>query len=479
MSSTPDPGHLLLVADSRPDSGLGHVQRSLALAEAWIAAGGQASALVGEDTPDVTLRVAGAGVRPISVRDPMAPDAIARIASEADWCVLDGYGFDAVHHEAGSRAGALAVIDDHGRSGLVGVDAVIDHNHGVAAETYAHTEAVVAAGSTFTMLRRDHVAAAPDAVDARDRLVVVMGGSPAPATVAHVGAVLEALDLPSELVDLVGMGDLAASGTTGRRCLIDRVAPLGSVFRSARLALSAAGSTTWELAAAGTPVVLVAVADNQEPVGRAADAAHFGRYLGPIASVSPCRAAALLEALWYDSAELTAMSSAGRSVIDGRGAHRVVAMLRSTRVRLRSAVMDDARLLWEWVNDEQVRAMAFDSRPIAWAEHCAWLEDRLARRATSMYIAEDDRGPWGQVRFDVGDDREAVIDISVTAPRRGAGLAAPLLIAAVNRLAVDRTDVERVRAEVKPANRGSARAFDLAAFDHGGEGDPVVYGKTL
>ena len=112
-------------------------------------------------------------------------------------------------------------------------------------------------------------------------------------------------------------------------------------------------------------------------------------------------------------------------------------------VLLRPVDADDEDRLLEWVNDPEVRAGSSKS-PISSAEHHLWLAERLADPNTAMYVAADDRGCWGQVRFEPRADDETELGFSIAADRRGEGLAAPLLRSAVQRVFADRPSVTRV-----------------------------------
>jgi len=134
-------------------------------------------------------------------------------------------------------------------------------------------------------------------------------------------------------------------------------------------------------------------------------------------------------------------------------------------------VADDARLLWTWASDPQVRANSFSSDPFPWASHLRWFEAALADPERALYVVEragtGGRRPIGQIRFDRtadAGDRTALIDVSVAAEHRGAGWGGALIAAGVHRYFAD-ADTATVEARVKPGNRASARSFTEADFD--------------
>ena len=94
---------------------------------------------------------------------------------------------------------------------------------------------------------------------------------------------------------------------------------------------------------------------------------------------------------------------------------------------IRLARLDDAKLLWDWSNDPQVRAMAFEPAPVPWDQHAAWVRDRLADERPLLLMLETAEGaPVGQCRFDVvPEGRE--MDFSIAAECRGRGWGVRLL----------------------------------------------------
>ena len=94
---------------------------------------------------------------------------------------------------------------------------------------------------------------------------------------------------------------------------------------------------------------------------------------------------------------------------------------------LRHACEDDAKMLWEWANNPEVRVVSFSSKPIPWGEHVQWLKSRLNDPNCIFYIAINSDGiPIGQVRYDI-EGNEAVISISIDKKFRGEGYGSILI----------------------------------------------------
>jgi methionyl-tRNA formyltransferase len=134
---------------------------------------------------------------------------------------------------------------------------------------------------------------------------------------------------------------------------------------------------------------------------------------------------------------------------------------------LRSASANDARLLWDWVNDPAVRESAFRGDVILWDDHVRWLDAKLASPDCRIYVAEDGGVPVAQVRFELDGKGGAEIDVSVAVEARGRGLGTAVVSAGCARVFAE-TGAHRVLARVKLENTASQRLFTGAGFEYRG-----------
>jgi spore coat polysaccharide biosynthesis predicted glycosyltransferase SpsG len=95
----------------------------------------------------------------------------------------------------------------------------------------------------------------------------------------------------------------------------------------ADLALSASGSTTWELLFLGLPALLVALSEDQRRLSVALAGAGAAIDLGWHADIQFGALAATLGRLAHDPRRRQQLSECGRGLVDGRGAQRVAALL--------------------------------------------------------------------------------------------------------------------------------------------------------
>jgi spore coat polysaccharide biosynthesis predicted glycosyltransferase SpsG len=97
----------------------------------------------------------------------------------------------------------------------------------------------------------------------------------------------------------------------------------------ADLAVSAGGSTCWELAFMGVPTVVLVLTEDQNGVGKGLAAEDIAVNLGWHEEVSEEQIAEALRKLIEERVRREMMSARGRQLIDGQGAERAVAALLS------------------------------------------------------------------------------------------------------------------------------------------------------
>ncbi|MBP5384123.1 MAG: GNAT family N-acetyltransferase [Lachnospiraceae bacterium] len=69
------------------------------------------------------------------------------------------------------------------------------------------------------------------------------------------------------------------------------------------------------------------------------------------------------------------------------------------RVYLRDVKPDDRELLFQWVNDREVRANSFRQEQVSYREHCCWMERVLSDPDELFFLVMDDGNPVGQLRL--------------------------------------------------------------------------------
>jgi UDP-2,4-diacetamido-2,4,6-trideoxy-beta-L-altropyranose hydrolase len=423
--------------------------------------------------------------------DPMDAGTVMNVLAvhPGAWLVLDGYHFDSAYQrlvkerETGRR---LLAIDDTAHLDRYYADIVLNQNLHAHSLHYSHAPYTrLLLGTRYALLRREfwawrgHRREVPAVAK---KVLVTMGGSDPDNVTLKVVQALVRIDIPDlEAVVVIGPSNphrealrRAAESSPSPVSLVENVENMPELMAWADMAVSAGGTTVWELLFLGVPTLALPIADNQRESMRVLT--EWGFVEGPDQDPDEIGAEAnypisiKMQRLALDEDRRTLLARRGRQLVDGRGVLRVAEVLRGQAaggIHLRPVSPEDCFLLWEWANDSVVRAHSFSPESISWAQHIKWFQSRREDPNTVHFIAtNEESAPIGQVRFDI-HSTNAEISLSINAPFRGRGLAAELIRLAVGELFRITPSVVSVQAHVKPTNQASIRAFEKAGFKKG------------
>lgn len=473
-------GLLTLRADADASMGTGHLMRMLALGQAWQDADGSVRLLGRVEPAALRDRITAEGFEFVALDrrhpDTADLDALLALTRPGQWVALDGYHFDASYMRALRAAGRKSlVLDDICDRDAFDADIYLNQNLGAERLRPAlNPEATLLRGPRFALIRREFLAAAPadrpHPERARNLLVTFGGADPGNVTAQVLLALVRLSGLGLHARVVVGaanphagaLRDLAAAMPFPCE-MLQAVADMPGLMAWADLAVSAAGSTCWELCLFGAPMLLTSIADNQ--AGVLAGLVEAGAAQAFPLHAQPGELAAVLGQLLENPGALRRMREAGQALVDGRGARRVVDAMRG-EITLRPARPGDAETLLGWRNHPSIAAQSFSPGPVPREQHEAWFADKLADPDCLFLMAEDVSGvPAGHIRFDIQGDA-AVLSISVAPGRQGQGIGSAMTRKACILLLKARPEVT-VQALVKPENAPSAAMFRSAGFSQG------------
>ncbi len=328
---------IAFVTDGGSEIGLGHLSRCAALCRAAVAEGVRTTFLLPEPS---RIKPFLRGVRAELLRSSWPVDADGARATLAtlmpDVIVVDSYAASS-HFLDSLRAIAPVVAVDDLADRPLPVDVVV--NGGAGAETLSYDRRPgthYLLGPRYALLHPAYAATPSRAATERVRRVLVClgGGRQIDVSVTVLAAVDRALS--GCVVDVV----VGASGGTGWE--LDGAARemqnltvihrdrfgLRELMLRADLAVSGAGVTLLELAATATPMVAIALVDNQRPNFEALTKA--GVALGAGAAGDPDLSDAIeagVKRLAGDGALRETLGARGRALVDGQGAHRVAELI--------------------------------------------------------------------------------------------------------------------------------------------------------
>lgn len=240
------------------------------------------------------------------------------------------------------------------------------------------------------------------------------------------------------------------------------------------LAVTGAGTSTWDFAAMGIPMALLNIVENHRDGYEAAIRADIALQLGaPDAPGFEALTSAAVESA-HDVRNLRALAAQGRAYIDGLGCWRIIStwnqMLHSPArlpkrpdtVSTRAVVMDDAATLFRWRNDPSTRSTSRHPEPVLWEDHLSWLESTLQNPNRRLLIAEYRNQSIGTARWDRKGEYGWEASITVAPEVRGKGLASSILAAAEQELPFD-SPVQLI-AVIHTANLPSRKLFAGAGY---------------
>jgi spore coat polysaccharide biosynthesis predicted glycosyltransferase SpsG/GNAT superfamily N-acetyltransferase len=511
----------LLACDGGGELGVGHVMRSLALAEASVAAGhdvvvaghfegsflkAQLAAAPVEVVP-LPVRMADADLQPLL-------DLVGRL--RPDVVHVDSYEMSHRLAEIVASTGAQAVVSnmEDGTFGRRPADVVIDSTLGAGRSPRPQDGTTwLLRGSRYTPVRQRVIDAgrqgssdqtggaggetSHDSGQVARSVLVVMGGTD-PVGLAPLAVELLArtgLALEVTVIAVQDNARLARTAAEGSRLSLNVLAPvddLAAMMSAHDLVISAAGTSVWELCCIGVPAAVVWAVDNQREGYDQVVAAGAAIGLGGPRLGADEHAVDQLTRVLTDSRVRAGLVRAGRQVVDGLGAWRVVRMweqamrvrslpaIETTGLVARPATLQDSRQLWQWRNDPATRAGSRSSAEVRWEDHLRWLTASLTRSDRILLVVEDRDGPVGTVRWDLVPEPEGEqagsqdweVSITVAPQRRGQSLARPLLRAAEAALSESSTGVTPAGgtclgaylAVVHTGNQSSMRLFETSAY---------------
>lgn len=321
--------------------GLGHLMRCVALAQAATQKGIRCIFALSKEGADIASRLPGWQFTIATVSALDEPSEGAQLQALCDYynaaaLVVDSYRVTSRLFERTTQSDVLVVTIDDGLKNLVGhADVVINSARVDSADYRTINPAIVCCvGSEYRLLRQEFVEANVPAFVDRDGLVVSFGGSdPFHYTVSLLEA-LHSINFSAPVCVVTGpaYGDLntltqliSASSLSIQH--VHNSANMADVWMLARLAVSAAGSSQFELAACRTPAVLVTVAQNQQVLSEQASEQGWCKVVDGRSGLDMPALAQQVGKLYADNEGLCTMSELAAQYSHTRGAEKVVKTL--------------------------------------------------------------------------------------------------------------------------------------------------------
>ena len=133
-------------------------------------------------------------------------------------------------------------------------------------------------------------------------------------------------------------------------------------------------------------------------------------------------------------------------------------------LNFRKAELEDVKLYFDWVNDQEVREQSFDNHLIDFDSHIKWFKSKLVDNSCFMLIFQNNiMNPIGQVRIENTIQSGAIISISISKEHRGNGYAKDMIKISSDYF-FKNTNQIIINAFIKESNVSSKYAFEKAGY---------------
>ena len=337
---------LLIRADASAQIGVGHVMRTLALAQEWRDTVGPVTFACSQLPSELFERLIEEHIGFAEIRSTSGTECDALetldLATEtsADALVVDGYTFRQKYHDVIEKfRGATLVLDDYGHLLSYKTDFVLNQNLGVNAVRYSERadRTQLLLGPQYALIRQEllnnnYLTRGRDGSIAR--ILVTLGGSDPDNITEKVARALLWLDDPDISFRIVVGASyvhhaqlLAVVSGDSRFEVIRSARNMAEQYAWADLVVAAGGSSNWEMCCYSLPRLLVVIAENQVPISAELQRAGIAVNLGWGRDFSP---AVLQESIRKMQLNPDWVRGCGRqagAIVDGKGAARVTSEL--------------------------------------------------------------------------------------------------------------------------------------------------------
>ena len=331
----------LIRADANTKIGMGHVMRCLSIADALCSSDQDVKFILADDTVESLIRSSGyeAFVLHTDYED-MDAELSAWPKQKPDAIIVDSYFVTALYlMSLKQRTGAKIIYIDDLASFPYPVDVLVAYNAYATKKTYetlyCYTKIpVLLLGLSYVPLRKMFQDVPRKKQPEQVRNILISTGG---ADFLHLAKQFLQYPVPDGFTYHLLIGLLNTDRDEIERLatekdnvvLHENVSDMRGLIKSCDMAVSAAGSTLYEICTCGVPLIIYVVADNQLPgaeafekVGLAVNAGDLRMASAPIEKIITS-----INALSTNYEVRKAMGDVAQKIIDGKGAERLINMI--------------------------------------------------------------------------------------------------------------------------------------------------------
>jgi len=466
----------LIRADASFETGTGHVMRCIALGQMLSDAGHQVIYLTQTDNQMIQERILreGFGINIFKEGD-ILKDAVYTANAgkdiKADWIITDGYKFKTEYQKIIKNAGfKLMCIDDICECHYVS-DIVLNQNIN-AERLYRYScehNTRLLLGIDFVLLRREFRKSIkwerkiePDCKN----ILITLGGSDPKNITPQILKVMELAKIDKINLRVIAgansenieeIRDISKDSKHNIECFIN-IANIEDQMKWCDLAISAAGSTVWELMMYKTPMVLFVSAGNQENISNQLKSLISVETIDNIKRLN----SELNRFLSYEYRK--SISDKIYNYLKKSNFASTDIMCHIEQLKIRKAAIEDISIIYELSNDDDVRINSIRQERIEWEEHKIWYNDIIKDKECFFYVIFDNKNNFvGQIRFNRKNNK-VFISISIHKDFRGKGLSTFVLKETCRMYFNENKSENIISAYIKKNNQSSIKSFEKTGF---------------
>jgi UDP-2,4-diacetamido-2,4,6-trideoxy-beta-L-altropyranose hydrolase len=340
---------LFLRVDSNYNTGNGHFMRCLALAQIWKTKYGKVTFISSCESELLRNWVTDEGFGLITV-ERIFPDpsdlektlsTINNLYANNSWVVLDGYQFNTDYQQGIKNNGnPLLVIDDIAHLDHYVADLILNQNLNAEELSYscgARTKLLL--GTDFVLLRDefyDSQNIVKSISNVANKILVTLGTNDHFNITLKILEAIDQINIESlEIIVVIGSGykhlnslqNIVNNNHNIR--LLENVSNMPELMVWSDFAFSAGGSTCWELAFLGVPIIIIELAENQKYIAKELDNNNIAINLGWHREVTYKQIKNTIKVIVSSKEKRKSMGLYGLDLIDGRGRFKVSATMRA------------------------------------------------------------------------------------------------------------------------------------------------------
>ena len=240
---------------------------------------------------------------------------------------------------------------------------------------------------------------------------------------------------------------------------------LAKVIKNADLGIGCGGTANLERLCLGIPSVVFLAAKNQELLGNALAKKDFIIKVKKKNNlINKKHLSSIIKKIYKNQSILEKYSKKNKLLVDGLGSKRIAGAILgydNSNLKIRKADKKDSNVLYDMVNDIEVRNNAFNKKFIMYNDHLRWFKKKIKNNNAHIFIAEDlNKLAIGQVRFDyLKLKKKYLVDISIDECARGYGIGKLLLTQAIKKIPAKNLKSKKFFAYVLNKNYASHKLF--------------------